>query len=134
MNWVNYFSIFCLHELLLLSDHIECWRHFVLASWLLCKPTLNRQEVTVADTLLLRFCQRFQRLYGTDSVTPNMHMHCHLAQCIHDFGPLTSFGCFLLKGTMELLEQTPTNNRSVEVQVMQRTFIICPFFIPQMKM
>ena len=78
MNWVNYFSIFCLHELLP-SDHIECWRHFVLASWLLCKPTLNLQEVTVADTLLLRFCQRFQRLYGTDSVPPNMHMHCHLA-------------------------------------------------------
>jgi len=60
---------------------------------------------------------------GTDSVTPNMHMHCHLAQCIHDFGPLTSFWLFPFERYNGTLEQTPTNNRSVEVQVMQRFLV-----------
>ena len=34
-NWVNHFSIIVLRDLLP-SDHLECWRHFVLASRILC--------------------------------------------------------------------------------------------------
>ena len=36
MVWVNYYSLNCLYGILP-SDHLECWRHFVLASRLLCK-------------------------------------------------------------------------------------------------
>ena len=118
-NWVNYFSVFCLHGLLP-PDHIECWRHFVLASRLLCKPTLSNDDVTLADALLLRFCQRFECLYGPELVTPNMHMHGHLADCIRDYGPLSSFWLFPFERYNGLLGQTPTNNRSIEVQIMRR--------------
>ncbi len=70
MNWVNYFWIFCLHGLLP-AAHLECWRHFVLASRLLCKPSLSQTDVTVADLLLVQFCKRFQTLYGPQLVTPH---------------------------------------------------------------
>ncbi len=119
MVWVNHFSIFCLHGLLP-PEHIECWRHFVLASRLICKCPLSQEDVTVADLLLLQFCNRFQALYGPQLVTPNMHMHCHLADCIRDFGPLSSFWLFPFERYNGILEGTPTNNRSVEVQIMQR--------------
>ena len=36
MNWTNYFSIYCLRDLIP-DEQMECWRHFVLASRRLCK-------------------------------------------------------------------------------------------------
>ena len=62
-NWVIYYSVFCLHDLLL-YDRLECWRHFVLACRLMCKPLLSKGDVTVSGLLLLRFCKCFEDLYG----------------------------------------------------------------------
>ena len=53
-------------------------------------------------------------------VTPNIHMHCHLAECIRDYGPLSSFWLFPFERYNGILEGTPTNNRSIEVQIMKR--------------
>ena len=113
-QWIIYFSIFCLHDLLP-RDHLECWRHFVLACRLMCKPSLTTDDITVADTLLLRFCKRFQTLYGRGYVTPNMHLHCHLVECVRDYGPLSSFWLFPFERYNGVLEGTPTNNKSIEV-------------------
>ena len=49
MLWVNYYSINCLYGIIL-SDHLECWRHFVLASRLLCKRKLSK------DDILMLYC------------------------------------------------------------------------------
>ena len=118
-NWVIYFSIYCLFDLLP-SNHLECWRHFVLACRLMCKPALSQSDITVADALFLNFCKSFVHLYGTNLVTPNMHMHCHLAECVSDYGPLSSFWLFPFERYNGVLEGTPTNKRSIEVQIMQR--------------
>ncbi len=48
--WVNYYS---LYELLP-DEELECWRHFVLASRLLCKSSLSLNDLSVADALLLQ--------------------------------------------------------------------------------
>lgn len=69
MLWVNYYSIFCLYGIL----HLECWRHFVLASIILCKRQYTVDNITVADALLLSFCRKFEELYGQETVTPNIH-------------------------------------------------------------
>ena len=44
-----------------------------------------------------------------------MHMQCHLAECVPDFGPIS--GVFRLRGSIDDL---PTNNCSVELQVMKQ--------------
>ncbi len=49
--WVNYYSIFCLFEV----HQFECWRHFVLASRILCKKNLSASDMTLADALLIQF-------------------------------------------------------------------------------
>ena len=92
-NWVMHYSLICLRDLLD-SDKFECWKHFVLACRLLHKPTLTINDVTVADALLLRFCKRCQHLFGKELVTPNMHMCCHLRECVLDYGPLNHFWLF----------------------------------------
>ena len=119
MIWVNYYSLFCLFDILPKNDY-ECWRHFVLASQLLSKQSPTENDILIADKVLLLFCRRFETIYGEEAVTPNMHMHGHLAECILEYGPMSSFWLFSFERYNCILGDQPTNNRSIEVQVMNR--------------
>ena len=68
-------------------------------------------DVTKADLLLLQFCKRFEARYGKEAVTPNMHMQCHLADCVRDFGPIYGFWLFSFERYNGVLGKYPTNNR-----------------------
>ena len=118
-NWTLYFSIFCLRDLLS-NDELECWRHFVLACRRLCSFSVTNNDIIVADRLLLNFCKRAARIYGSNAITPNMHMHCHLTQCVKEFGPIHTFWLFPFERYNGVLEGQPTNNRSIELQLMRR--------------
>ena len=119
MNWTNYFSIYCLRDLIP-SEQLECWRHFVLASRFLCKLHIKSDDITKADALLLRFCRRMFRIYGNDSLTPNMHLHLHLVNCIKDYGPFRSFWLYPFERYNGVLGNQPNNNKAVKMQLMRR--------------
>ena len=119
MNWTMYFSMFCLGDLLS-HAHIECWRKFVLACRRLVQFSISSTDTIIADQLLFKFCKRSTELYGETAITPNMHMHCHLATCLQEFGPIHSFWLFPFERYNGILEGQPSNNRSVEIQLMQR--------------
>ena len=53
-------------------EHLECWRHFVLALRLLTKSKLIQDELRVVDALFLQFGKRFEQLYDRESVTPDI--------------------------------------------------------------
>ena len=74
----------------------------------------------IADGLLIRFCTRTAQQYGNEVATPNMHMHCHLASCIKDYGPLHTFWLFSFERYNGLLGSMPNNNRAVEIQFQKR--------------
>ena len=119
MNWTLYFSVYCLHGLLSNED-MECWRHFVLACRKLSRQSISYDDITVADELLLQFGKRIKQLHGEGFITPNMHMQCHLAECIKDYGPLHAFWLFAFERYNGLLGNQPTNNRAIELQLMNR--------------
>lgn len=118
-NWTLYFSVYCLHGLIP-SDDLECWRHFVLACRKLCSFTVTNNDLIVADALFLRFCKRMKQLYGAEVLSPNIHMHCHLVSCMRDYGPMHSFWLFPFERYNGILGKQPTNNRSIEIQLMHR--------------
>lgn len=118
-TWTLYLSIYCLHNLLP-TEHLECWRHFVLACRRLCTFEITSTDLKVSDALFLRFCKRFFQLYGKSALTPNIHLHCHLTSCVEDFGPLHCFWLFPYERYNGVLGQQPTNNKSVELQLMRR--------------
>lgn len=118
-NWVNLYSIPCLYNILD-EEHMECWRHFVLACRLLCKKVISKSDINLADILLLQFCRRVERLYGKEFITQNMHMHVHLKQVLLDYGPVYGFWLFSYERYNGILEHQPTNNRSIEIQLMSR--------------
>ena len=55
-NWTNIYSLMVLKDILP-TEHLECWRHFVLASRLLCEMVISSDEIELADAMLLRFCR-----------------------------------------------------------------------------
>ena len=66
---MDYYFIHCLFDIIPV-EHLECWRHFVLAPRLLSKSILTQDEPKVADNLFLQFGKRFDQLYCRESVTP----------------------------------------------------------------
>ena len=85
-----------------------------------CKFSITSDDITIADCLFLSFCKKTVLLFGQESATPNMHMHCHLMSCIKEFGPAHSFWLFPFERYNGILEAQPTNNRSIELQLMRR--------------
>ena len=118
-NWVNYYSLLSVNDILHGND-LECWRHFVLASRILCTNKLTSHDLQLGDILLLTFCRRTQFLYGKKVITSTMHMHAHLRSCIEDYGPLHSFWLYAFERYNGVLGSIPNNNRSIEVQLMNR--------------
>ena len=62
---------------------------------------INVSDVGTSHSLLLTFCRDVEKMYGTARVTPNMHMHTHLTDCVLDYtGLFMGFGCLVLSVIM----------------------------------
>lgn len=118
-NWITLFSIPALFGILT-GQHLECWRHFVIACRILCKRSLLHNDIILADVLLMKFCTRVQELYGENAVTPNMHMHGHLKETLLDYGPVYGFWLFPYERLNGILGKQHTSNRLIEPQLMKR--------------
>ena len=118
-NWAILFSIYCLKDTVHVPDK-ECLRKFVLACQYLSRRIISKRDVTVADTLLQQFCLSCENLYREDRVTPNMHLHCHLKECIFDFGPIYSFWLFSFERYNGILGSLHNSNKDIECQIMRR--------------
>ena len=81
------YSVPILHTILTLDD-LRCWSHFVEACSLLLKPIVTIDDVIKGDEKLTAFCNAYEKLYGKNKCTPNMHLHLHLKDCMLDYGPL----------------------------------------------
>ena len=87
---------------------------------LLCSRIISVSAALHAHSLLVEFCEEFEQLYGKKHCTMNLHLHCHLRECLLDFGPVYSFWLFSFERENGILGSYPTNNRSIEVQLMRK--------------
>ena len=86
----------------------------------MCCVLISCGNAKVTDRFLMEFCQRFESLYGSEYVTPNMHLHCHLYDCILDFGPIYSFWLFSFERENGILVSYKTNKKNLEAQLTRR--------------
>ena len=118
-NWTIIFSMYALYEFLP-REHLICWQKFVLACRILCCKVISLQDIHLADELLLKFCRNFEQLYGEKRITPNMHLHLHLRECLVDYGPVYGFWLFSFERENGILGQFPTNKKNIEAQLMSK--------------
>lgn len=79
---------------------------------------MSKTDIVKADLLFVKFGKKIEQLYGKKFVTPNMHLHCHLKECVIDCGPVHAFWCFSFERFNGILGSMQVNGRSVEVQLM----------------
>jgi len=85
---------------------------------------ITHGDIDKADLLLREFCQAVEKLYGPDSCTMNLHLHCHIAECLHDYGPAHATWCFSFECYNGVLGDTPNNNsRSLDIEKTIRRFV-----------
>ena len=117
-NWTLYYSLIVLDGVLN-DDHLECWKTFVLACVYLCRPYVTAMDISKAEELFFKFGSKVEQLYGKTFVTPNMHMQCHLPDCVRDFGAVQSFWCFAFERFNGEISDIHTNHRGIEIQYMR---------------
>lgn len=117
-NWTLYYSPLVLRGVIT-EVHYNCWQKFVLACTFLCKPFITKDEIAKAEGLFFRFGEQVERMYGLQIITPNMHLHGHLADCVLDYGPVQGFWCFAFERFNGIISDISTNNKSIELQFMR---------------
>ena len=118
-TWTVVLSRYVLKEVLPTPD-FQVWCLFAEACSIICRPLLHISHVQQADDLLLKFCSRFELLYGKEKCTPNMHLHCHLRDSILDVGPVYSFWCFSFERYNGILEDMQKTWQAPEVQLFHK--------------
>lgn len=114
-NWTCIYSIYALHGLLP-SEHLDCWWLFVQACIFLCQPLISHADINKGDLFIMEFCKEFEKLYGPNKCSPNMHLHCHIAECLRDYGPAHATWCFSFERYNGILGSIPNNNKSLDVE------------------
>ena len=118
-NWIVIYSLVALKGRLP-HEHYLCWTKFVHACTILCSPSLTPSTIAQAHTLIADYCRHFQTSYGNSACTINIHLACHLADCVQDFGPIHTFWCFAFERMNGKLGAVPTNHLCIEVQLMRK--------------
>ncbi len=119
-NWTLIYSPYILSTILP-KAHYDCWMLFVAACRQMCGRTITDNEIKHANEMLIAFCNKVKALlYSKEFITPNMHLHGHLAECIEDFGPVYAFWCFSFERYNGILGGYQHNNKVVPVQMIKK--------------
>ena len=118
-NFVLLFSMYCLKDVIP-DHHLHYWQSFVLACRLLCKPCITKADLIVADCKLLHFVKEYEKINGELSISPNMHLHLHLKECVENYGSIYGFWLFSFERYNGILGSYHTNNKTVEIQIMRK--------------
>ena len=118
-NWALIYSLVVLKPILP-EVHYQCWCMFVQASRLLCSRAISQANALRLHDILICFCKKFEELYGASACTPNLHLHCHLKECILDFGPSSAFWLFACERLNGVLGAMSTNHHTIETQLMKK--------------
>lgn len=121
-QWKNFVLLFSMYSLkdVLPVEHLHYWQSFVLACRLLCKPCITKRDLMVADCKLLDFLKEYESINGKLAISPNMHLHLHLKECIENYGSIYGFWLFSFERYNGILGSYHTNNKAVEVQIMRK--------------
>ena len=96
-SWTLIYSMYALKGVLPEQDY-QIWSWFVLACQKITKSYITKDDATMFHNMIMQFLRMFEKKYGSDSVTPNMHMHAHLKDCVIDYGSVYGFWLFSFEG------------------------------------
>jgi hypothetical protein len=95
-NWLMYFSIPILQQIMT-REYFEHYFFLVEAMFLLHQDSISQEDLIKADCLLHKFVSAFEKLYGLQYMSFNVHSLLHLPEVTKNLGPLSQLNCFPLE-------------------------------------
>lgn len=118
-NWILFYSLYSLKGVIP-TEHYQCWQLFSKACFYLCRREVNSDEVNMANSLFEEFCHCYVTTYGKEHCTMNLHLSCHLCECVRDYGPVYAFWLFAYERLNGILGSYHTNCRNISIQLTRR--------------
>lgn len=113
---VTFFSFPLCHTLIPLQ-YLENYVLFVISLFTCLKTTITRDDLYQCERNLLKFVANYEILYGTESMTFNVHAIAHIPDNVEYSSPLWATSSFPFEHNIHSLKQTINGPRSVEQQM-----------------
>ena len=91
--WFFYYSI-PIFKGILRSDLFNRYLLLVVAISVLNSDLVSPNSIFIAEDLLHKYVRQFEKLYGLQFCSINVHQFLHFPDCVRRLGPLWSFSCF----------------------------------------
>lgn len=82
-----------------------------------CKQTVRECDIQLAENMLNEFCDLFEKYYGLDSITMNIHLLRHLGDVVRNCGPLWCHSLFGFETNMGVLKKYYAGGRFLLEQI-----------------
>src|SRR5260363_78317 len=73
---------------LLQDDDQKILTYFVQACSILVYRTINKDKLEKAHQCFLNMVMLIEKTYGSEKITPNLHLCLHIYECVMDYGSL----------------------------------------------
>lgn len=119
INFLFYYSRFIALNLL----PTKVIKHMELLSasiFILCKPSLTFEEIYQADSMLNKFCNDFEIIYGPGAVTMNIHLLRHYARSYLISGPIWANSLFAFESNIGRIKNLVSGNTDILLQISEK--------------
>ncbi|XP_030231849.1 uncharacterized protein LOC115557858 isoform X3 [Gadus morhua] len=102
------------------------WNHLfllVFGIYTLLQDTIKTKSIQMAELAFTKIVIEFQRLYGKNNMTFNIHLLTHSAQSVKHWGPLWAVSTFSFESNMGTLKKYFHGTQCVPSQIV-RTFLL----------
>lgn len=99
-----YYLKFALYNILP-TELVKHFELFSAATYMLSKTKISKYDITEAAQMLNVFCNDFEKFYGKNSVTLNVHMLRHYSTMVENTGPLWTHSLFSFESKMGTIKR-----------------------------
>jgi len=99
------------------KKHFHNLVQYIIFLRILCNDSITEQDLSDAQVILNLFIVDFEKLYGIDSMTFNLHSHLHLIKQVRRFGPLTKSAGFCFENMFFITRKMCKGTRNFEGQL-----------------
>ena len=90
---------------------------------ILLKSSIIFDEVDNAYSYLVKFCKEYETIYSSAKITPNIHAHCHIKECILEYGGIYSMWLLGFEWYNGILGNITTNRKGAFERTFTKRFL-----------
>ncbi|KAK3917316.1 Pimeloyl-[acyl-carrier protein] methyl ester esterase [Frankliniella fusca] len=125
-SWILFYCIVCLKGILH-GKYVVHLSKLSAAIYILLKGSVSTEEVKEAHLLIISYQIDYQKYFGQDSMTYNIHLLKHVCPAVLKFGPLWTHSSFPYEGQNRNILQLQTSPYSVVKQIITRYLLTKSF-------